>query len=211
MTIRIALLVLAGLVTTKFATGKDRSVDEMRAYAEQRIAKAEDEQVTAFVQALDLNDDGTITAAEFARRIEVFQQVFVTIQPIPAGGDHGLPDNWMTDFNQARAKSAEVGKPILVMFSASWCGPCKAMIAHVYPTEDAKNALEAFVPVYIDSEKQIDLASENNIRAYPTFVCFGSEGESIGQHVGGSNVDDFVTMLAGFQETANSKVEIDSQ
>ena len=183
---------------------KDRTAEELRTYAERRIANADDEQLNAFVTSLDLDADGTITDAEFKRRIEVFQQVFVTVQPVPAAGGHGLPDNWMTDFEKARVKSAETGKPVLAMFSASWCGPCKMMIANVYPTDEAKQALDAFVPVYIDSEQQVDLATKNEVRAYPTFICFDTDGESIGQHVGGGGVDDFVSMLATFHDPAAS-------
>ena len=58
------------------------------------------------------------------------------------------------------------------------------------------------MPVYIDSEKQVDLASENGIRAYPTFVCFDSEGEPIGEHVGGGGVDEFLEMLATFKKSS---------
>ncbi|MGB0597538.1 MAG: thioredoxin family protein [Rubripirellula sp.] len=186
------------------AVAKDRTTDELRTYAERRIANADDEQLTEFVNSLDQDADGTITDAEFKRRIEVFQQVFVTVQPVRAGGGHGLPDNWMTDFEKAREKSAETGKPVLAMFSASWCGPCKMMIASVYPTDEAKQALDAFVPVYIDSEQQVDLATKNEVRAYPTFICFDADGESIGQHVGGGGVDDFVSMLATFHDPAAS-------
>ncbi|MDG2222220.1 MAG: thioredoxin family protein [Rubripirellula sp.] len=179
-----------------FAVAKDRTTEELRTYAERRIANADDEQLTTFVTLLDQDADGTITDAEFERRIEVFQQVFVTVQPVPAGGGHDLPDYWLTDFEKAREKSAETGKPVLAMFSASWCGPCKMMIANVYPTDEAKQALAPFVPVYIDSEQQVDLATKNEVRAYPTFICFDTEGESLGQHVGGGGVDDFVSMLA---------------
>ena len=205
MAIRRAMSVVFLLI---FAGGtlvaKDRTAEELRSYAERRIANADDEQLNAFVTSLDLNADGTITDAEFKRRIEVFQQVFVTVQPVPAGGGHSLPDNWMTDFEKAREKSAETGKPVLAMFSASWCGPCKMMIANVYPTDEAKQALDAFVPVYIDSEQQVELATKNEVRAYPTFICFDTDGESIGQHVGGGSVDDFVSMLANFHDPAGN-------
>ena len=203
MAIRSAMSAVFLLVfSSGVAVAKDRTTEELRTYAERRIANADDEQLTAFVTSLDRDADGTITDTEFERRIEVFQQVFVTVQPVPTGGGHDLSDNWLTDFEKAREKSAETGKPVLAMFSASWCGPCKMMIANVFPAEEAKQALDAFVPVYIDSEQQVDLATKNEVRAYPTFICFDTEGESIGQHVGGGGVEDFISMLATFQDSA---------
>ena len=197
------------LLPMDFTAAKERTAEEFRAYASRRIAKIGDQQLTAFVDAVDRDSDGKITDDEFANRIDVFQQIFESVQPIPRGAGHALPDNWLTDFEQARKKSTETGKPILAMFSASWCGPCKAMIANVYPTDEAKQALDAFVPVYIDSEKHPDLATKNDIRAFPTFICFDTTGEAMDQHVGGGDVDKFVEMLATFVESA-TKLEQES-
>ena len=195
----LSMVILLASVQVASLSAKERTAEQMRVYAEKRIANADAEQLDIFVKSLDKDGDGKISDGEFARRIEVFQQVFVTVQPVPSNKGEKLPDNWMTDWEKARAKSMETGKPVVAMFSASWCGPCKMMIANVYPTKEAKEALESFVPVYIDSEKQVELASENGIRAYPTFVCFDAEGESISQHVGGGGVDDFLEMLGSFQ------------
>ncbi|MEM1067952.1 MAG: hypothetical protein AAGI63_03575, partial [Planctomycetota bacterium] len=67
----IALSLLIGCIG--YASGKERTTEQMRAYAERRIANAEEEQLTAFIKGLDVDADGKITDAEFARRIEVFQ------------------------------------------------------------------------------------------------------------------------------------------
>jgi thiol-disulfide isomerase/thioredoxin len=190
------------LLPSAFSAATERTAEEFRKYAARRLAEVDDQQLTAFVDAVDQDSDGTISDAEFANRIDIFQRIFKTVQPIPTSGGHALPDNWLTDFQQASEKSSETGKPILAMFSASWCGPCKAMIANVYPTDEAKQALAAFVPVYIDSEKETDLAAKNDIRAYPTFVCFDTSGKAIDQHVGGGDVDKFVEMLSGFADAA---------
>ena len=74
------------------------------------------------------------------------------------------------------------------------------MIANVYPLDEAKHALEAFIPVYIDAEKESELAARYDIRAFPTYVCIGPEQEAIDQHVGGGTLENFVDMLSGFQQ-----------
>lgn len=186
----------------------DQTTEEFQAYVTRRMPKVDEEQLAAFIKLVDVDDDGHITDVEFAGRIDAYQQAFKSVTPTTAERGHGLPDNWLTDFESARELSIESGKPIVAMFSASWCGPCKAMIANVFPTDEAKKALEEFVPVYIDSEKQQELASENNINAYPTFICFDVNGAAIEQHRGGGDIKKLMNMLTKFK---NAKEETKSE
>lgn len=195
----IATTFVLSFVSGDVVTAKDRTLEEFQAYAARRMAKVDEKQLAEFAKVLDANDDGTVSDAEFAKRISAYQKVFTKVTPKHSQRGHGLPENWLTDFEKAREASTKTGKPIVAMFSASWCGPCKAMIANVYPTDEAMTALKDFVPVYIDSEKQQELASENDIRAFPTFVCFAKDGESVDQHVGGGGVEKFTQMLSKFK------------
>lgn len=189
------------------ALAKERSVDDFRSYAQRRLAKVDDAKLTEFVQRVDKNNDGVISDAEFKSRVAAYQEVFRGLRAKASKRGHGLPDNWLTDFDEALAESKKTGKPVLAMFSASWCGPCKMMIATVYPTKDAKKALADFVPVYIDSEKKRDLASKNDIRAFPTFKCFTPEGELADDHVGATQTAGFIELLTQFHAAATEKLQ----
>ena len=204
MTIRhIALLtIVIGCLGTEIAFADSRTMDEFITYASRRIANAEETKIKAFAEAVDANGDGEISDEEFSKRTDVFQRIFLQSKVKARKSGHELPENWSKTYEDAQKRSKESGKPVVVMFSASWCGPCKAMIANVFPTDEAKQALKKFVPVYFDSEKQKELASKNSIRAYPTFVCFDPEGEEIARKVGGGNVEKFVAMLEGFNKEA---------
>ncbi len=201
-------LLLLGLlaIPTVFLTealAAERSVESFTDYAKRRIADTDADTLEAFVSAVDADSDGVISDSEFKNRVAAFQKVFRSVAPKPKSSGSHLPDGWLTDFKEAEKKAAASKKPIVVMFSASWCGPCKAMIARVYPDDSVKKTLKGFVPVYIDSEKHNDLATANDIRAYPTFVCFDSSGQEIGRKVGGGNVEAFIEMLESFS-AANS-------
>lgn len=203
------VILLASLLSgLGVATAADRTSEEFEAYAARRMAKVEAQDLAAFVKLVDANKDGVISDAEFASRIDAYQQVFKNVQPKHSRRGHGLPDNWLTDFKKAREASQKSGKPIVAMFSASWCGPCRAMIGTVYPTDEAQKALQEFVPVYIDAEKQRELATENDIHGFPTFVCFDSDGAVIDKHVGGGDVEKFTEMLAKFH-VAEDESQID--
>ncbi len=97
-----------------------------------------------------------------------------------------LPAQWTTDFAAAKAKAAETGKPILAVFSAEWCAPCQMMVKDVYPTEQVINALNEFVPVYIDGDYHRDLTAQYEIEAFPTYIVMTAAGEVRGRFVGGA-------------------------
>ncbi|KAK9893714.1 hypothetical protein P389DRAFT_107359 [Cystobasidium minutum MCA 4210] len=67
----------------------------------------------------------------------------------------------------SRAKSANL--PVVVDFTATWCGPCKVM-SPVYDGLAKENPKTVFLKVDIDDQKE--LASRYSIASVPTFMAF---------------------------------------
>ncbi len=194
----VPFVFLVALVVSSSA--EERSLKEFAEYSARRICTSESELVGKFAKAVDRNGDGTISDEEFAGRIEVYQDIFQTTQPkrVTQTG-HDLPTYWVSGFEKGIAEAKKLNRPILVMFSASWCAPCKMMIAQVFPDEKVKAALKGMVPVYVDSEVEVERAMENGIQAYPTFVCFSTDGTAVTSRVGGGDVSKFLEMVETFK------------
>lgn len=76
-------------------------------------------------------------------------------------------------------------KPIAVMFTASWCGPCSV----VKPRIERLAVLHGFNVVCVDAGEEKALAGFYEVRAVPTLVVF-REGSVKGKAAGAGNLGD---------------------
>jgi thioredoxin 1 len=91
---------------------------------------------------------------------------------------------WRTDFPAARAEAAAAGKPMLLYFTAEWCGPCQVMRRNVFPEKTVASAMELYVPVKIDVDRTPDIARKYGIESLPQFVHVNQRGEVVRSKTG---------------------------
>ena len=92
------------------------------------------------------------------------------------------------------------GKLSVVMFTASFCGPCKSIKKEIYNdgkglSVDYKNKVNFF---YIDIEKNPDLASEFGIASIPTFyfmIVNNKDVEFVVEKISGGNKNKLVDCI----------------
>lgn len=77
--------------------------------------------------------------------------------------------------------------PVLVDFSAVWCGPCQRQLPVLEKFAAAKAGLLKIVKVDIDDSPQI--ASKFGIRSVPTLLLF-NQGQKVDMRVGLTSLAD---------------------
>lgn len=88
----------------------------------------------------------------------------------------------MTEFNDQTAREAiESGKPVVIDFWATWCGPCIKLGPVVEELAEKYGDKATFGKVNIDDNDEV--ASENRVRNIPT-VLFFKDGSVVERSVG---------------------------
>jgi thiol-disulfide isomerase/thioredoxin len=89
---------------------------------------------------------------------------------------------WHHDLDAALVDSAKSDKPVLAVFGATWCPPCKAMKRDVWPNEQVAALVESrFVPLYVDVDDrtQSSITSRYQIRSIPAVLVLDSTGSTL--------------------------------
>jgi thioredoxin 1 len=71
--------------------------------------------------------------------------------------------------------------PILVQFSASWCGPCRGMAPHLEAFAQSRTGQLPVIKMDIDEHPEV--ASRFMVRAVPTSMVL-DDGSVLGVHIG---------------------------
>lgn len=92
---------------------------------------------------------------------------------------------WRTDFDRAKTEARRLERPLLLHFSAEWCGPCRKMEHNVLSAPQVVRELaDRVVPVRIDADEHPELARRFNVRALPTDVYIDPGGNVLARYEG---------------------------
>ena len=110
------------------------------------------------------------------------------------------------------------GKPLVVNYFGSWCGPCNAEAADLAAFSQSKSGEAAFVGVAVNDQQGdvVDFMSEyglsypvvlddnslsakDGITGVPTTIFYNASGQEVDRIVGAASLDQFTTSLAKAQ------------
>ena len=97
--------------------------------------------------------------------------------------------------NNYRAVVVKSEKPVLVEFSASWCGPCKAMEPILEEAEQLYADRVKFCK--IDAEQNPNLAQALEVRGLPALVLV-KQGDVLGISCGYVNKERLLGLIEDF-------------
>ncbi|SMC39729.1 thioredoxin family protein [Pedobacter africanus] len=85
-------------------------------------------------------------------------------------------------WKEVLAKAKQEDKLVFVDVYTSWCGPCKKMVAEVFPLKEVGEVFNPnFVNYKIDAEKGegIEIAKKFGVKSYPTYLFVNGDGELV--------------------------------
>ncbi len=123
---------------------------------------------------------------------------FVTTFLLLAGASCALgvpPGGWSTNYNSALEEARGRQQPLLVYFTASWCGPCKLMARTTLTNEAVLQTLSRVAHAVLDVDEQPKLAEQFGVRAVPTFQMLSPFGEPVATTTGFQDATKFLQWL----------------
>lgn len=101
-------------------------------------------------------------------------------------------------YAEAAKLAKESGKPLLLIFSAEWCGPCQRNLNEVYPSAAVKPYHDDFVWAYLDVDvkSNAEAAEAFGVGGIPHTQFVNAEGtKSLDQVIGSSSPKAFAKTL----------------
>ena len=93
----------------------------------------------------------------------------------------GLP--WETNYPVALAKAKQEKRPLFLMLTATWCGPCKMLEGQTLPDPTIRDGLKEFV--WVKAYEDAELNKKYELGGYPTLVFIDpAKDRVLYKHVG---------------------------
>lgn len=116
---------------------------------------------------------------------------------------------WRKDLKQAAAEAAKTGKPILVQFTAEWCGYCHKMLDETYSNSEViRQVNESFIPLVLDADEHARLVEAIGVSAFPTTVIISPQLDVEGKIEGFHRAPSFTQRIEPFIKRPAARIEI---
>lgn len=134
--------------------------------------------------------------SDFGFRFSVFRPLLVLFAFNAVASFAAIPSGWNTNLTEALARATEKRQPVLVWFTAEWCGPCKMMANGPLKDATTVEALGHFQCAAVDIDLAKETAQELGIGSVPTFVILEQNGDEVDRSSGYMEAGLFRAWLA---------------
>lgn len=99
---------------------------------------------------------------------------------------------WEKDYATALAKAKTEKRPLFLMLTATWCGPCKALESKTLTAPAVRSGLKEFVWVQAYEDKALD--EKFQCKGYPTLAFYDVEKDQVvARSTGYESANSFLT------------------
>lgn len=125
--------------------------------------------------------------------------------PKDSGAAKVVVIKWYDSYKTATQMSKLENKPILIDFTAKWCGWCDKLDKEVLSHQKIAAKLQKFICVRIDVDKDRQTAYGFGITSLPRIIVINTHSEIVGDWLGYRGREDFSELLDDIMEYAKTK------
>ncbi len=104
---------------------------------------------------------------------------------------------WQHDLQTAHRISQSQNKPMMLVFCATWCGPCKKLTGQTMANPQmAAYINQHFVPIHLDADRDARIAEILRVESLPTTIILSPNADLIGRFSGYSDVKGYHQKLS---------------
>jgi protein disulfide-isomerase len=103
---------------------------------------------------------------------------------------------WVQGMSEGLRLAQESGKPVMLFFTADWCGPCVELKKYVFTDRRVVAASRRLINIYIDADRDVETLAAFKVRGIPAVFFLNPHGETIAQYSGDRSAGSFVKQMS---------------
>jgi thiol-disulfide isomerase/thioredoxin len=114
--------------------------------------------------------------------------------------------SWAASYAKGMAQARAQKRPVLIKFTAEWCGWCERMDVEVFVEAPVIKALEGTTCIKVDVDEHPDVAMAYGVRSLPRVLVINTHQEVVGDWLGYQRSDRFLALLLDLEPALHTKM-----